>query len=159
MNLLEKQDNECLLVSIQDVRDSLWWSFLTLSDSEINILIIKSQDEIIKYIHKLNPNTSCNPCDYIECEEIINIQRAIILYIQDYYNLANQESSSASLWDIKSETTACWVKLEYVVATILEVKTSATEIHNLLSCFELTGANRSLCWTPCKTDCECPNTL
>ena len=68
-----------------------------MADDEITIKIIESQNYIIKLINKINPNTSCNPCKYVDCEDIISIQRAILYNMQDNYIISNSASSSAEL--------------------------------------------------------------
>lgn len=169
-NLFWPQTDELCYITVEDVKDSLPSPISDLSDAEIEVLIVKAQNELNIYLNSINPDIPCEgftaitekgstcwcsesyTCEYIP----IDIKRATLQIVDNVYSSENSVGGSSGYVNgrrVKREQTACGVEVEYEYDDSDSTGGSCTLVdcntQNMLLCYEKRAWNISLGWKPC----------
>ena len=153
-NYLTDQGGELCFIQIQDVKDSLWGDYLTMTDEEITQLILSAQNAVRCWFNTYN--TCIEDLDSIECADIpVDIRRATLRILENINTLANTTVSTTQ--EIKSEK-SCDVEIEYYEScgSCVTVAPISDDIDDLLCQYKKNSFNIDLFGFCCKSEClEC----
>lgn len=172
-NLFEAQTDELCYISVEDVRDTLWTPFLStdtplIPDGDIEILIVKAQEQVNSYLNEINPDIPCSgivdpegACNGLitDCADVpINIKRATINLVENIYteetvdDTIDPTAQTMQVWEIVREKLACGREVEYYTGTKCCWEAERTGCwlvdcgtQTMLGCYEKTTWNFNLC--------------